>query len=281
MKNGLRENLHHLIYSLGGCLTKVNVSINKKCKLGPKIVDCIFMEYAHHSIAYRFLVIKLEVPDVYVDTFIESHDITFFENIFPMKNLNNMSRLPGNMTADTTPDPSENFMHAKHTLEPVHEEIDSEAPRRSKRPRTVKSFGNNFTVYLVDDTPKTIAEAFACPDVDDWKEAVCSEMNSILSNGTWELVDRPYDCKPVCYKWVFKKKLRPDSTIDKYNARLVPKGYTQKEGKDFFDTYSPIARLITIRVLLSLAVSHGLLVHQMDIKIAFLNGELEEKIYMT
>jgi hypothetical protein len=60
---------------------------------------------------------------------------------------------------------------------------------------------------------------------------------------------------------VFKKKLRPDDTIDKYKARLVVKGYTQKEGKDFFDTYSPIARLIIIHVLLSLAASHGLLVH--------------------
>jgi hypothetical protein len=82
------------------------------------------------------------------------------------------------------------------------------------------------------------------------------------------------------YKWEFKKNLRPDGTIDKYKARLVVKGYTQKEGKYFFDTYSPVARLTTIRVLLSLAASHGLLVHQMDVKIAFLNGELEEEIYM-
>jgi hypothetical protein len=100
-----------------------------------------------------------------------------------------------------------------------------------------------------------------------------------MSNGTWEVVERPYGCKPVGCKWVLKKKLRPDGTIDKYKARLVAKGYIQKE-EDFFDTYSPVARLTTIRVLLSLAASHGLLVHQMDVKTAFLNEELGEEIYM-
>jgi hypothetical protein len=82
-------------------------------------------------------------------------------------------------------------------------------------------------------------------------------------------------------KWVFKKKLRPDGTIDKYKIRLVAKGYTQKEGKNFFDTYSTVARMITIHVLLSFAASHGLLIHQMDVKTVFLNGEMEEKIYMA
>jgi hypothetical protein len=80
-----------------GCLAKVNVSINKKCKLGRKTVDCVFLGYAHHSITYRFLVIKLEIPDVHVDIFLESRDVTFFENIFPMKSSYDMSNLPVNV----------------------------------------------------------------------------------------------------------------------------------------------------------------------------------------
>jgi hypothetical protein len=66
---------------------------------------------------------------------------------------------------------------------------------------------------------------------------------------------------------VFKKKLRPDGTIERYKARLVVKGYSQKEGEDYFDTYSSVARLTTIQVLLSLAPSHGLIIHQMDVKL--------------
>jgi hypothetical protein len=160
------------------------------------------------------------------------------------------------------------------------EEDNNKAPRKNKRQRTVKSFGDDFIVYLVDDTPRTIEEAYSSPDADYWKEAVRSEMNSIMSNGTWKVVDHPYGCKPVGCKWVFKKKFRPNGTIEKYKASFVAKDYTQKEGEDFFDTYSRVARLTIIRVLLSFPASYGLFVHQMDVKTAFLNGELEEEIYM-
>jgi hypothetical protein len=81
-------------------------------------------------------------------------------------------------------------------------------------------------VYLVDDTPTSITEAYASPDAHDWKEVVRSEMDSILSNGTWELSELPFGCKQIRCKWVYKKKLRPDGTIDKYKAWLVAKGYT-------------------------------------------------------
>ena len=82
-----------------------------------------------------------------------------------------------------------------------------------------------------------------------------------MANGTWELTERPYGCKPLGCKWVFKKKLRPVGTIEKYKARLVAKDYDQKEEEYFFDNDSLMARLTIIRVLLSLAASHGLLIH--------------------
>ena len=105
-------------------------------------------------------------------------------------------------------------------------EDNNDAPRKSKRQRTIKSFGDDFIVYLMDDTPKTIEEAYSSLDANYWKEAMRSEMDSIMYNGTWEVVERLYGCKPIGYKWVFKKKLRPHGTIEKYMARLVAKGYT-------------------------------------------------------
>jgi hypothetical protein len=241
----------------------VNVPINKKRKLGPKIVDCVFLGYVFHSIVYRFLIINSRVPDMLVGTIMESRDATFFEDEFPMK-----------ATLDTSSDestiPHEHFIPVEHIEEShIHDPMqdDNVSTRNSKRPRIAKSFGDDYIAY-------------SSPDDDFWKEAIRSDMDSIMSNATWEVVERSYGCKPIGSKWVFKKKIRPDSTVERYKARLVIKGYSQKEGEDFFYTYSTVARLTTIRVLLSLSASHGLLIHQMDVKITFLNGELDEEIYM-
>ena len=175
----------------------------------------------------------------------------------------------------------ESVIHADvETHEEIPEEDNNIVTQNSKRWTVAKSFGEDYIIYPVDDTRTTIGEAYSSLDADLWKEVVQSEMDFIMSNETWEVVDHPYGCKPIGCKCMFKKKLRLDGTIEKYKARLVAKGYTQKEGEDYFDTYSPVARLTTIRVLLSLAASHGLLVHHMDVKTTFLNGELEKEIYM-
>ncbi|GJR37037.1 calcineurin B-like protein 4 [Tanacetum coccineum] len=85
----------------------------------------------------------------------------------------------------------------------------------------------------------------------------------------------------ICYKWIFKKKRKADGTVDKYKARLVIKGFRQREGLDYFDTYSLVARITSIRMILAILALRNLEVHQIDVKKAFLNEDLEEEIYMN
>ncbi|CAM9000464.1 unnamed protein product [Rhodiola kirilowii] len=105
-------------------------------------------------------------------------------------------------------------------------------------------------------------------------------MDSIVRNNTWVLSDLPPGCKPLGCKWIFKRKMKVDGLVDKFKSRLVIQGFRQKEGIDFFDTYAPVARISTIRLLIALAAINNLVVHQMDVKTAFLNGDLDEEIYM-
>ncbi|KAA3460884.1 DNA polymerase zeta catalytic subunit-like [Gossypium australe] len=114
-----------------------------------------------------------------------------------------------------------------------------------------------------------------------WKDAIKSELDSIMQNHTWELVDLPPGIKPLNSKWIFKWKMKVDGTIDKYKARLVIKGYRQKEDLDYFDTFSPVSRITSIRMILAIAALRNLEVHQMDVKKTFLNGDLDEKIYIV
>ena len=118
------------------------------------------------------------------------------------------------------------------------------------------------------------------PEATFWKEAINNEIESIMNNNTWILTDLPLGTKVLGCKWIFKKKLKTDGTIERFKARLVVQGYTQKAGIDYLDTYAPVARITTIRILLALASIYKLLIHQMDVKTAFLHGDLEEEIYM-
>ena len=137
-----------------GCLAKISVPITKKRKLGPKTVDCVFLGYAIHSVVYRFLIVKYGVPDMHVGTIMESRDAIFFENIFPMRDETSSSRQEF-IEDDSS---AESIEHNEPTLVENPEEDNNDAPRKSKRQRTVKSFGDDFIAYLMDDTPRTIEE---------------------------------------------------------------------------------------------------------------------------
>ena len=127
---------------------------------------------------------------------------------------------------------------------------------------------------------KALKKAITSPEGALSKEAIDSEVESILQNHTWELVDLPPGCKPLGYKWIFKRKMKADGSINKYKARLVIKSYRQREGLDYFDTYSPVTRINSIRMIIAVAALRNLEIHQMDVKTTFLNGDSDEKIYM-
>ena len=134
-------------------------------------------------------------------------------------------------------------------------------PRRSKRQRTFTSFGPNLLMYLLENEPRILKKAVISLEAPFWKEAINSEVESVLSNHTWELVDLPPGNKPLQCKWIFKKKMKADGTIDKYKVRLVVKRYKQREGLDYFDTYSLVTRITSIMMLIAIVAVYRLEIH--------------------
>ncbi|GJW81726.1 retrovirus-related pol polyprotein from transposon TNT 1-94 [Tanacetum coccineum] len=232
-----------------GYLAKVVVPTPKAQKIGPKSVDCIFIGYAKNSSAYRFIVHESKNPDIQKNTVMESRNASFFEHIFPClsKETRSSARLDDEIVQDKR-QRDDNDLQDERQDQTEEEEVEL---RRSKRARNEKSFGPDFVSFMVENEPTSYREAVTSSEGQQWREAIKNEIESILQNHTWELVDLPPSCKPLGYKWIFKKKMKADGTIDKYKARLVINGFRQRE------------------------------VHQMDVKTAFLNGDLEEEIYMN
>lgn len=182
---------------------------------------------------------------------------------------------------------SDGFATADETI--VENALDEEATvlRRSNRVRKPpeRYVNSNFcyalnAVSFVEDIPNSIEDLRKRSDWDSWKEAISSELESMRKAKTWTLVKPPPGCHPVDCKWVFTIKRDKNGVVAKYKARLVAKGFTQRYGYDYNETYSPVVKMSTIRMMFALANHHDLLIHQMDVKTAFLNGQLEEEIYM-
>jgi hypothetical protein len=128
-----------------------------------------------------------------------------------------------------------------------------------------------------DGEPRSFTEAEG--DV-AWHVAIQQEMDTVKWNRTWELIDLPASHRSITLKWVYNLKKDEARAVIKHNARLVARGFIQREGVDFDDAFGPVARMESVRLLLVLAAQEGWRVHHMDVKSAFLNGDLKEEVYV-
>ena len=138
-----------------------------------------------------------------------------------------------------------------------------------------------FALATLTVEPKLMREAQKRHDWPLWHEAALKEYTQMLSHNTWELVPLPQGRKLVGSKWVFKIKENVDGSIERYKARIVAQGFSQKPHLDYTETFAPVTKFASLRSILAIAAIEDLEVHHMDVSSAFLNGDLEEDIYMV
>nr|KYP51612.1 Retrovirus-related Pol polyprotein from transposon TNT 1-94 [Cajanus cajan] len=177
---------------------------------------------------------------------------------------------------------------------PLYEDLDipialrKETKKCTNKPRyplanylSFKHFSPTHKAFLTSLNTTTIPTFLSEALIDrKWKQAMDLEMEVLEKNSTWELVTLPNGKKPVGCKWTYTIKYKADGSIERYTARLVAKGFTQTYGVDYLETFAPVAKMNTVRVILSLVANYGWNLQQFDVKNVFLHGELKEEIYI-
>ena len=139
---------------------------------------------------------------------------------------------------------------------------------------------HEFDIGAVEDAPINFRQALESSKSQEWIDAMNEEIKSMKDNDVWDLVPLPENVKPIGCKWIFKTKRDSKGDVERYKARLVVKGYTQKEAIDYKETFSPVSSKDSFRTIMALVGHFDLELHQMDVKTAFLNGDIDETIYM-
>lgn len=300
-----RQNVSNL--RVFGCVAYAHIPGVSRKKLDSKSHRCIMFGYATNG--YRLW-------DLQTEEIIIRRDVVFDENRFvsniestsvvkessssveeissnPLSDMEKSSQLPSGfdeqavLDDDSGGDETIVDMYPDRNFEALDEPRRN--PVRSCRQQPPQSNGDGVVSYaalalnaeqFVDDIPNSFADIKDREDANNWMEAVESEMNSLLKNNTWTLVEPPRNRSIVSCKWVFKRKRDECGHPVEYKARLVARGFTQRQGFDFDETYAPVVKIVTLRVLLAVATQMNMHIHQMDVKTAFLNGNLNEEIYM-
>ncbi|KAG8481596.1 hypothetical protein CXB51_026522 [Gossypium anomalum] len=255
-------------------------------KLEPRSIKCVFLGYKAGVKGYKLWCPKNRKVVI-------SRDVVFDEtamlpnlSLKDSSNKENQKQVEHQINTESTPQVSTKIEN-RVASSPQY----SIAKNRTKREiKPLKKYAEAdlvaYALNVAEDIdanqePSNYFEAISCEDSEKWMFAMQEEMESLHKNKTWDLVKLPKGKKTVRCKWVFKKKEgTPGVEEPKYKARLVAKGYSQVPGVDFTDVFSPVVKHSSIRALLGIVTMHDLELEQLDVKTAFLHGELEEDIYM-
>jgi hypothetical protein len=306
MWTGEKPDLAHL--RVFGCVAYAQLAKEQRGKLDPTSMRGIFIGYTPTSRQYRIYNPEIKVVERY-------SSVAFNENrkggeLLDSARNRDQLRLE-EVNEDTivvqarSPDPQEDDEDVIE-VQPYEPERESESPdppqrntrisqpgagnsdetyneRQSRSGRQIRLPGRYQVRQVIADitTPETYEEAVSGPQKKQWETAINDELQSLAINNVWELTEAPKGANIVSCKWVFKIKRLPNGQIDRYKARLVARGFTQQYGVDYYETFAPVVRIESLRVLLAIAAREDLEVYQMDVITAYLAGELEEEIYMT
>jgi hypothetical protein len=272
-----------------GCSAYAHVPKAERHKLDTKTRKCILLGYGTNQKGYRLY-------DLRRMKVINSRDVVFDETSMP--GVQKEKELPPKyveLEVEEKPIVEESVTPSSAPEETPADEPSGEESasadvpsnqtlnlRRSTRNRQKPDwYSHNLTLLSTErPDPTSLDEVNSSPDKLKWRRAMEKEMGSLRLNEVWELVEPPPNRRTIGSKWVFKRKVDADGEVERYKARLVAQGRSQRFGLDYEETFSPVVRFESIRAAIALGVQHKLQLHQMDVSTAFLHGELAEEVYM-
>ncbi|KAK2457000.1 hypothetical protein QL285_004317 [Trifolium repens] len=278
-----------------GCRAFVHVPKDERAKLDAKTKECIYLGSPRDELGFRLY-------DPANKKIVRSRDVVFYEDQtthdiqskkpktivvhnsggeIPQLNYDRVQ--PTQLDQMEQPDQMEQNQPIQQEQMADDDELEQEPQlRRSTRVRqpSRRYFSGEYVNFTDEEEPQSFVEAVETDDKDKWLQAMQEEMQSLKENQTYDLVKLPEGKRALKNKWVFKLKSEENSLNPRYKARIVVKGCHQKKGIDFEEIFSPVVKMTSIRAILGLAAKLDLEIEQLDVKTAFLHGDLEEEIYM-
>ena len=258
--HGEKPRVKHL--RVFGCDAYAHVPKDERSKLDSKARKCILLGYGQETKGYRLY-------DFARQKVLYSRDVHFNEDAKQDEDVTNDGGTR-RVALELSPDAEPESLDA-----PVVGEPEPKVRRSTRERRPPDYLGRQSINLTLHCEPQSFEKATTCSDSTKWQEAMESEIQSLNQNDVWDVVSLPSDKRAMGSKWVYKVKRGADGSIERYQARLVAQGFTQQRGTDYDETFSPVVRMESFRVLVALSVQFGFKLHHIDVTTAFLNGDLE------